>query len=531
MQKSNSRSFLVLTAALTLAMVVVACSDTGNSPKTDSATGPGLDSSTAVDGGNALVARGRYLVNNVIACSDCHTPTLPSGAPDMSKFLAGNPAFAQLPNGQALPSRNLTPDPTTGLGSYTAAQIKHMFLDGMTVRGVGGGTQALNPTMPYYVFHNMTSDDADAIVAYLQSIPAVHNPLPARSPAFDVPAPANYLDPATIPTPATSNPQYASAIRGRYLATEAGICIECHTPHLASGPNAIDTSKYFQGGEDYSALFASSLKIHPVSANLTSDPTTGLGNWTTDQIVTVLKKGIDDQGAGICPPMPVGPNGAFGGLTDQDALDIASYIKSLPPAVNDVPDMCSWPPVPAVDGGSIDGASTSVDSSATQDAGADASLAVDSGPFDDGSPDSNEGACNAIVNAAPQIDEIDVAGTLPVGTGGPLTEGTYYRTASQFYTGDGGPSGPNGTVRKETIVVTSLGNNMFNVEHVNSLNGAADSRSTQTAVATENTITVTSVCPSPGKPAALSYTSSSGTLTVYNNLINPPEASVYTAQP
>ena len=77
MQKSNSRSFLVLTAALTLAMVVVACSDTGNSPKTDSATGPGLDSSTAVDGGNALVARGRYLVNNVIACSDCHTPTLP----------------------------------------------------------------------------------------------------------------------------------------------------------------------------------------------------------------------------------------------------------------------------------------------------------------------------------------------------------------------------------------------------------------------------------------------------------------------
>jgi hypothetical protein len=79
-------------------------------------------------------------------------------------------------------------------------------------------------------------------VAYLQTIPAVHNPLPARSPAFDVPAPANYLDPATIPTPATSNPQYASAIRGRYLATEAGICVECHTPHLATGLNAIDTS-------------------------------------------------------------------------------------------------------------------------------------------------------------------------------------------------------------------------------------------------------------------------------------------------
>jgi len=93
------------------------------------------------------------------------------------------PTFVQLPDGEALPSRNLTPDPTTGLGSYTAAQIKHMFLDGMTVRGVDAGTQALNPTMPYYVFHNMASDDADAIVAYLQSIPAVHNPIPPRSPA------------------------------------------------------------------------------------------------------------------------------------------------------------------------------------------------------------------------------------------------------------------------------------------------------------------------------------------------------------
>ena len=426
MQKLTGRLFPVLTAALAIAMVAVACSDSGNSPQTDSGTGPGLDGSTAVDGksadsapspsdtssaidqasqpdvaavdlagkdaaasdgpgkdssiadvpidvpaidgagvdgGNALVARGKYLVNNVIACSDCHTPTLPSGAPDMSKFLAGNPAFVQLPDGEALPSRNLTPDPTTGLGSYTAAQIKHMFLDGMTVRGVDAGTQALNPTMPYYVFHNMASDDADAIVAYLQSIPAVHNPIPPRSPAFDVPAPANYLDPTTIPTPATSNPQYASAIRGRYLATEAGVCIECHTPHLTSGPSAIDTSKYFQGGEDFSALFASTLKIHPVSANLTSDPTTGLGNWTTDQIVTVLKKGVDDQGAGICPPMPVGPNGAFGGLTDQDALDIANYIKSLPPAVNNVPDMCSWPPTPPVDGGSIDGAAIDADMS------------------------------------------------------------------------------------------------------------------------------------------------------------------------
>jgi hypothetical protein len=54
--------------------------------------------------------------------------------------------------------------------------------------------------------------------------------------------------------------------------------------------------------------------------------------------------------------MPAGPQGAYGGLTDPDALDIANYILSLPPAVNDVPDMCTWPPgPPPVDGGGVDG--------------------------------------------------------------------------------------------------------------------------------------------------------------------------------
>ena len=322
----------------------------------------GIDGA-GIDSGNGLVARGQYLVDHVVACSDCHTPTL-GGAPDRSKYLAGNPTFVKLPDGSALPTKNLTPDPSTGLGNYTDQEIKHMFMDGIAPSG-DGGTMALNSTMPYYVFHNMASQDADAIVAYLRSIPAVNNPIPARSPAFDVAVPANYLDPATIPTPASTYPQRDSAIRGRYLATESGVCIECHTPHLASGPNAIDPTKYFHGGEDFSQLFVGTLNIHPVSANLTSDPTTGLGNWTTDQIVTVLLQGKDDHGDGICPPMPVGPNGAYGGLTAQDALDIANYIKSLPPAVNDVPDMCTWPPAPAVDGGSVD--SQAIDGPASLD--------------------------------------------------------------------------------------------------------------------------------------------------------------------
>jgi hypothetical protein len=326
-----------------------------DAPGSDGATDRGIDGiAPVIDGGNPVVARGKYLVENVIACSDCHTPKLASGAPDSTHYLAGNATFVKLPDGSMLPSANLTPDPT-GLGGYTNEQIKHMFMDGMTPQGVDGGTRALNSVMPYYVFHNMAGDDADAIVAYLRSIPPVKNNLPPRSPAFDVTTPANYIDPTAIPTPPSSYPQRDSALRGRYLATESGLCIECHTPHPASGPNAIDPTKYFQGGEDFTQFFIGTLNIHPVSANLTSDSTTGLGDWTAEQIVTVLLQGKDAEGTGICPPMPAGPSGAYGGLTAQDALDIAHYIKSLPPVVNDVPDMCTWPPLPpSVDGGSTD---------------------------------------------------------------------------------------------------------------------------------------------------------------------------------
>jgi mono/diheme cytochrome c family protein len=346
-------------------LFLVACGDdNGKAPDggpkdasiADGAPVPMADGGGSVDGGpmNA-VARGKYLVDHVIACSDCHTPQLPTGGPDMSKYLAGNPSFIRLPTGDALPSRNLTPDKATGLGSYTASQIKSMFMDGLEP-GHDGGAKALNPVMPYYVFHNMTSDDADAIVAYLQSIPAVNNPIPPRSPMFDLPAPADYLDPTTIPMPADTYPQKASALRGRYLAAESGLCIECHTEHNTTGSAVLNSSKFFQGGEDFSAFFAGTLNLHPVSANLTSDPTTGLGDWTAEQIVTVLLQGKDAEGVGICPPMPAGPTGAYGGITPADALDIANYIKSLPPKVHDVPDMCSWPPVMVpMDGGAMDG--------------------------------------------------------------------------------------------------------------------------------------------------------------------------------
>jgi cytochrome c553 len=357
---------LVLTVVALAGLGLAACSSSSSS--TDAGDGGKPDGGgDAADGGmTAQVARGKYLVDVVATCGDCHTPRLPSGAPDMTKYLAGNAKFISTPGGD-LGSRNLTND-ETGLKSRTDAEIKAMFLNG---ERPGATKEYLNPVMPYYVFHNMSEADADAIVAYLRTVPPVVNMIPKRAAIFDVPAAAPPLAESKIPTPADTFAEKASALRGRYLAGQIGVCLECHTKHNEPGPTAttiLDETKIFAGGEDFSQLFGGALK--PVSKNLTSD-VTGLKDWTAAEIVKALKEGKAKDGTGICPPMPVGPMGAYGHLTDQDALDIANYIKSLPPIANTIVDMCVFPPPqPPADGG-VDGGDASADAPAT-DGGADA---------------------------------------------------------------------------------------------------------------------------------------------------------------
>jgi hypothetical protein len=330
-------------------------------------------------------ARGQYLVDHVIACPDCHTPTDMMGRPVPGKYMSGTKCFIMLPNGDCLHTRNLT-NHETGLKNRTADEIKNMFLNGIRPPATSGGSAdggasdagtaptALNPVMPYYVFHNMDGEDADAIVAYLRTIPPVENALPRRGASFDVPGPAPYLDPSAIPLPKPDAVNKESAMHGRYLASKIGLCVECHTQHNMPGPgDVLMTAKMFQGGE---AFPFPQFPVVPVSKNLTSDMATGLGNWSVEDIIRVLKEGKDRDGRGICPPMPVGPQGAYGGLSYEDAHDIANYIKSLPAATNQIVDMCSFPfPMPpAGDGGASPG-----DGGATPDApsGADAPSSSD----------------------------------------------------------------------------------------------------------------------------------------------------------
>jgi mono/diheme cytochrome c family protein len=118
---------------------------------------------------DAQVARGRYLVT-IAGCSDCHTPGALIGAPDMKRYLGGSDVGFSIPSQGVFVGQNLTPDKETGLGQWTSDQIVSAIRTGKRPDG-----SQLSPVMPYPAFSHLADDDAHAIAAFLESLPAVSN--------------------------------------------------------------------------------------------------------------------------------------------------------------------------------------------------------------------------------------------------------------------------------------------------------------------------------------------------------------------
>lgn len=75
----------------------------------------------------AGVERGRYLVEHVAICADCHTPRNFLGVPKQSLYMAGA-SQNKGPLGEAVP--NITPDPETGIGSWKREEIADLLISG-----------------------------------------------------------------------------------------------------------------------------------------------------------------------------------------------------------------------------------------------------------------------------------------------------------------------------------------------------------------------------------------------------------------
>lgn len=148
---------------------------------------------------DSLVARGGYLVK-LMLCNDCHTPLKmgPHGPePDTARLLSGHPQDIVLPPAPRLGpgpwiwvgaesmtafsgpwgtsfAANLTPDPETGLGKWTAKT----FIDTVRNGRHEGAGRPLLPPMPFQYVAAATDEDLRAIFEYLRSIPKVSNRVP-----------------------------------------------------------------------------------------------------------------------------------------------------------------------------------------------------------------------------------------------------------------------------------------------------------------------------------------------------------------
>jgi mono/diheme cytochrome c family protein len=119
------------------------------------------------------IERGRYLVDHVALCGDCHTPRNFIGAPQRSLYMAGV-SKENGPLGEAVP--NITPDTETGIGDWSREAIADLLLTGVkpdfdNVQGLMD--EVIQGTPRGY--KDMRKEDALAIADYLKSIPAIKN--------------------------------------------------------------------------------------------------------------------------------------------------------------------------------------------------------------------------------------------------------------------------------------------------------------------------------------------------------------------
>jgi mono/diheme cytochrome c family protein len=116
------------------------------------------------------IERGRYLVEHVSLCVDCHTPRNSIGVPNRSLYLAG--ANKQIgPLGEEVP--NITPDKETGIGDWKRDETAELLLTG--IKPDLDNVQGLMAEVIEHGFKHMTKEDALAIADYLKSVPAIKN--------------------------------------------------------------------------------------------------------------------------------------------------------------------------------------------------------------------------------------------------------------------------------------------------------------------------------------------------------------------
>lgn len=256
----------------------------------------------------ALIERGAYLAR-AGNCMGCHS-------------MAGSAEFAggrgiETPFGTVF-APNITPDPKTGIGSWSTAEFWRAMHYGRSKDG-----RLLYPAFPYPSYTNVTREDSDALFAYLQAVP----PVERANKANDLPFPYNTqaalalwramffragpLQPDTQKT--------AEWNRGRYLVDGLTHCAACHS------------SRNWLGATSVNAKFAGGLMPDEAwyAPSLASPNEAGLQKWPREEAIKLLKNGVS-QHAAVSGPMADVVYSSTQYLTPQDLNAMVDYLASIP---------------------------------------------------------------------------------------------------------------------------------------------------------------------------------------------------------
>lgn len=223
------------------------------------------------------IGLGSYYLNALVGCNDCHQQPNPSGPPG---YFGGGTAFQIGPSGEKVYSRNLTPDPDTGL-KLTEAEFVEAIRTGKDFKAAKEGDDEALIVMPWAVYRYMTEEDLKSIYAYLRKIPPIKNQVPddikgAAAAAKPVPFPSSYSDgEVSRPLPEENasgvlNTERGLALgpladppalgtldsnekslyaRGSYLVNAVSDCTGCHTNPIRLSNGKLPVDKFLTGGQ------------------------------------------------------------------------------------------------------------------------------------------------------------------------------------------------------------------------------------------------------------------------------------------
>jgi mono/diheme cytochrome c family protein len=260
------------------------------------------------------IERGSYLVNTIMACGNCHSPRDANDQIIKDKALSGGRTFTTPAFVATAP--NLTPDPETGLGRWSEAEIKRALVEGMRPDHGPLPGVPLAAIMPANFYKALLPEDLDAIIAYLRSLKPIHNEVAAPVYKADI-----HRDPYPDAETGFNESMFNDPVkRGAYLVT-IGHCMECHSTWSKG------ISDFKSGLGRGGRVFAEAGPPGVMAANITSDRTSGIGGWSDREIARAITHGVDRDGRMLKPPMGFA---FYSGLRQADLADIIAYLRTVP---------------------------------------------------------------------------------------------------------------------------------------------------------------------------------------------------------